>query len=584
MRSGAKPDRLPCAAPVRTSTADRRPDPDAVIDLHRERILPDAISLSILPWALVVALLGLLALTFQRRRARLNRILDEVQRAARNSSQFERNELLALTELSADWLWKADRNHRLVVLSEGFDSATRIRAKRMLGLTPWDLGWQTIPEDGWDNYRSAVAHQQAVQVRLRFADGGGHVHWIELSGRPMFDGDVCTGYLGIGRDITRQMLAEHALNESRALYQDVINSVREVVFRTDDQKRLTLLNRAWEVITRHPIVSSIGRPLADFLHPDDRDKATRGLDGVLVGEQREYHASLRLYKRTGEICWIELSTRRVSGDEVSPDLRSLVGTIDDISSRKIAEMTLRNINQELEARVRARTAELEISNRELEAFSYSVSHDLRAPLRSIDGFARLIEEDLGERLDAGTRDHLERIRNAASRMSYLSDRLIELARFTRHALKKESVNLSEMATQVFEELRAHDPQRRVEIEVTADLMAIADKTLMRVVLDNLLGNAWKFTAKREIAHIRFSAEIEDDQRVFCVADDGAGFDMAFAANLFRPFYRLHDEASFKGSGIGLANVQRIIERHGGRIWADSIPDQGARFHFTLSAQ
>lgn len=546
--------------------------------------MPDPLNPAIVPWFLVVVLVALLALVIHTRRIRKNRILEDIERTARNSSAFDRNELRALTQLSADWLWKADPTHRLIVLSEGFDAATRIRATRVLGLAPWELGWHAIPEEGWDAYRSAVEHRQAVQVRLRFADGGGHVHFVELSGRPMFEADVCTGYLGIGRDITRQMLAEHALHESRALYHDVVNSVREVVFRTDDQKRFSLLNRAWEAITNHPIADSIGQSLIDFLHPDDRDKAIRGLGHLLTGEQREYHASLRLYKRTGEICWIELTARRVSGDDVAPDLRSLVGTIDDISSRKIAEMTLRNINQELEARVRARTAELEASNRELEAFSYSVSHDLRAPLRSIDGFARIIEEDLAEHLDDNTRDYLARIRNAASRMGYLSDKLIELARFTRHALKKESVNLSEMAVLVLEELCAQDPDRKVEVGVTADLITIADKTMMRVVLDNLLGNAWKFTATREHAQISFSAAVENGQRVFCVADNGVGFDMAFAANLFRPFYRLHDDSEFKGSGIGLANVQRIIERHGGRIWADSSPDQGARFFFTLSTQ
>lgn len=546
--------------------------------------MPELVNPAFIPWTFVIALVLLLTVMLRHRRVRQNRIIDAVERATRNSSQFDRNELRALAELSADWLWKADRNHRLVVLSESFDTTTRVRAKQVLGLAPWDFGWQTLSDGGWHGYRNAVEHQQAVQIKLRFSDDGGHAHFVELSGRPTFEADVCTGYLGIGRDITHQMLAEHALHESRALYQDVVNSVREVVFLADDQKRFRLLNRAWEAITNHPVAESIGQPLVDFLHPDDRDKAIRGLGHLLTGEQREYHASLRLYKRTGEICWIELTARRVSGEDVTPELRSLVGTIDDISNRKIAEMTLRNINQELEARVRARTAELEASNRELEAFSYSVSHDLRAPLRSIDGFARIIEEDLGEHLDDNTRDHLERIRNAASRMSYLSDKLIELARFTRHALKKENVNLSEMVTQVVDELRAQSPGRKVEIALTADLIAIADKTMMRVVLDNLLGNAWKFTAPREIGQISFSAAVENGERVFCIADNGVGFDMAFSANLFRPFYRLHDESEFKGSGIGLANVQRIIERHGGRIWADSSPDQGARFHFTLSAR
>jgi hypothetical protein len=261
----------------------------------------------------------------------------------------------------------------------------------------------------------------------------------------------------------------------------------------------------------------------------------------------------------------------------------LAGTLDDITARRVAEMTLRNINQELEARVKLRTAELEASNRELEGFSYSVSHDLRAPLRAIDGFARILEEELDDQLDENARGHIERIRKASTRMAHLIDDLIELARLTRQSLHRETFDLSEIALQIVEELRAEEPERKVEVEITTDLMVTADRTLMRVVLENLLHNAWKFSSRKEIAHISFSAERERERRVFCVSDDGAGFDMAFAGNLFRPFHRLHGSAEFPGSGIGLANVQRIIQRHGGRIWAESEPGKGAKFCFTLGA-
>lgn len=538
---------------------------------------------TMLPWLLVAVLSVVLVWVLKRPRKPSEQPHEDAQGVG-SGPQFDRDALQVLTNLSADWLWRADAEHRLSLLSEGFDIATGTRAKKVLGRPPWELGWQAIPEEGWNAYRSAVRNQQIVHVRLRFNDDAGTLRFIEIRGRPASRSNPTAGYLGIGRDITQPMSAEQAAYDIRTLYQDMVNSVREVIFRADEQQRFTLLNQAWEVITKHPTASSMGRTLASFIHPDDRDKATKGLDKVLAGKQPAFRDSLRLYRRTGEICWIELTARRVIGDDSHRERCSLVGAIEDISSRKIAEMSLRNMNQELEARVRARTAELEISNRELEAFSYSVSHDLRAPLRSIDGFTRLIEEDLGERLDANTRQHLERIRNAAERMNCLSDKLLELARFTRHTLKKESVNLSEMAIQVCDELRAEHPERKAEIEITADLMAVADKTLMRVVLDNLLGNAWKFTADRELTRIRFTAKVDHGQRVFCISDNGVGFDMAFSANLFRPFYRLHDEKTFKGTGIGLANVQRIIERHGGRIWADSLPDQGANFHFTLSAQ
>lgn len=366
-------------------------------------------------------------------------------------------------------------------------------------------------------------------------------------------------------------------------YAEVIDSIREVVFRTDRQMRFIFLNRAWETISGARVIDSIGQPFADCLHPDDRDGVMAQLARLLDGEFAEYRGQVRLRTSEGEIRWIDMTARLVGEHDHDPGKASIVGTFDDISSGKIAEMTLRNINLELEARVRMRTAELEASNRELEAFSYSVSHDLRAPLRSIDGFTRIIEEELGDRLDPGIRENLERIRSAAARMARLTDDLIELARFSRHTLRKENVDLSELALQIIDELRAQEPSRKVEIEITSDLIVTADRTLMRVVLENLLGNAWKFSSQREVARISFRADIVGGRRVFAVSDNGAGFDMAFAGNLFRAFNRMHQQGEFPGSGIGLANVHRIIERLGGQIWATAAPDRGATFHFTLDA-
>lgn len=366
-------------------------------------------------------------------------------------------------------------------------------------------------------------------------------------------------------------------------YADVIDSIREVVFRADAQLRFIFLNRAWKAVSGVPVINAIGQPLPDCLHPDDHDGVVAQLTRVLDGELAEYRGQVRLRTNEGEIRWIDMTARLVRNHGQNPEQAGIVGTFDDISSGKIAEMTLRNINLELEARVRMRTAELEASNRELEAFSYSVSHDLRAPLRSIDGFTRIIEEELGDCLDPGARENLERIRSAAARMARLTDDLIELARFSRHTLRKENVDLSEMALQIIEDLRAQEPSRTVEVEITSDLIVTADRSLMRVVLENLLGNAWKFTSRCEVARISFRADISGERRVFAVSDNGVGFDMAFAANLFRAFDRMHHQGEFPGSGIGLANVHRIIQRLGGQIWAAAAPDAGATFHFTLDA-
>ncbi|MBL8448059.1 MAG: PAS domain S-box protein [Zoogloeaceae bacterium] len=425
---------------------------------------------------------------------------------------------------------------------------------------------------GLDGGRHVPPHH----VRLRRVDGTAvdvesSAVAIELDYRP--------AVLSIVRDITERQAASQALVESQSRYKDVVESVNEVIFRTDDRGRFAFLNQAWNRITGFRVEDSLGRSLVDFLHPDDRARARNTLEQVLAGTRPDCHAELRIRTRDGQIRWIESAMRRAVTAE--GDGSGIFGSLDDISSRKIAELTLRNLNQELEARVRLRTAELENSNRELEAFSYSVSHDLRAPLRAIDGFAHIIEEDYADHIDPAGRAYLVRIRTATHRMAALIDDLIELARLTRQALRREHVDVSELAGQIVDELRAENPERVVDFQITQGLTANADRALIRVVFENLLRNAWKFTARVPRAEVSVTGERVDGKLVYCVSDNGVGFDMAFANKLFRPFHRLHGSAEFSGSGIGLATVERVIQRHGGRVWAESKPNAGARFYFTL---
>lgn len=253
----------------------------------------------------------------------------------------------------------------------------------------------------------------------------------------------------------------------------------------------------------------------------------------------------------------------------------------EISERRRAERDVRRLNEELEQRVRARTAELEAANRELEAFSYSVSHDLRAPLRSIDGFSQLLLEDHGEALNEEARSYLDRVRAASGRMGQLIDDLLSLARVSRSALQAADVDLSDAATAVIAELRAAQPERHVTTRIATGLHTHGDPVLLRLVLDNLIGNAWKYSSKTKGAVIEIGAQQEERATIFFVRDNGAGFDMAYADKLFGPFQRLHAAKDFDGTGIGLATVQRILERHGGRIWAEAAVGRGATFYFTL---
>ena len=236
---------------------------------------------------------------------------------------------------------------------------------------------------------------------------------------------------------------------------------------------------------------------------------------------------------------------------------------------------------QLEDLVAERTAELAAVNRELEAFAYSVSHDLRAPLRSIDGFSQALLEDYAGVLDARGQDYLRRVRAASQRMGQIIDDLLQLSRLTRRGMHRQRVDLSDLARQVAEELAQQEPERQVEWVIAADVIATGDPHLLRVALENLLGNAWKFTSKHAEARIEFGVEEDKDQAVYFVRDDGAGFDMAYADKLFGAFQRLHGLAEFEGTGIGLATVQRIIHRHGGQVWAEGEVERGATFYFTL---
>jgi signal transduction histidine kinase len=246
-----------------------------------------------------------------------------------------------------------------------------------------------------------------------------------------------------------------------------------------------------------------------------------------------------------------------------------------------AHEQIRSLNQALEARVAERTAQLEAANQELEAFSYSVSHDLRAPLRAIDGFSQALQEDSAQQLDKAGQGQLRRVREAAERMGQLIDALLGLARVTRSELRPSKVNLSELAESVVNELRKSQPDRQVEVVIMPGLMVTADASLLRIVLENLLGNAWKFTARASPAVIEVGMIAPEKQPEYFVRDNGAGFEMDYAAKLFEAFQRLHSAADFEGTGIGLATVRRIIQRHGGRVRAEGAVDKGATFYFTL---
>jgi len=268
--------------------------------------------------------------------------------------------------------------------------------------------------------------------------------------------------------------------------------------------------------------------------------------------------------------------------------RAVLNILDDFEAEKNkVELANLQLEKEIEERKRVETeihgvnTQLFAANKELEAFSYSVSHDLRAPLRTIDGFSHALLEDCADRLDDDGKAHLNRIRAATQRMGLLIDDLLNLSRLSRAELHTQSLDISALASTIACDLQKAQPERQIELRIEKGLKATADPGLLRVVLENLLSNAWKFTSKRESAHIEFGMAHSHGTQAFFIRDDGAGFDPAYADRLFGVFQRLHGMTEFPGTGVGLATVQRIVQRHGGRIWAESAVGRGATFYFTL---
>ena len=295
-----------------------------------------------------------------------------------------------------------------------------------------------------------------------------------------------------------------------------------------------------------------------------------------TGKLRDYEAVLST--KFGEL------KQAVTAAEVFylGETKYVITLIHDITDLRHASEEVKMLNAALEDRVRQRTADLTEANKELESFSYSISHDLRAPLRGIDGFSHLLADEYGDRLDAQGREYLDRVRRAAQRMGALIDDLLDLSRVNRHNMKRVPVDLSQIAREVMEDLKKSEPKRSVEIRIADGCSAWGDPQLLRVLMENLLGNAWKYTGKTTHAEISFGeARDAAGESTFHVRDNGIGFDMAYVDKLFLPFRRLHKTEDFAGSGVGLASAARVVRRHRGRIWAESSPGKGTSFHFTL---
>jgi PAS domain S-box-containing protein len=413
-----------------------------------------------------------------------------------------------------------------------------------------------------------VSH--TVTYRIRRKDG--IYIWVETTGRAIRDPMTGTvqEILTVSRDVTDRRQVEEARAELSRQNASLVQAMSEVVYdHLVKQDTILWSGEYTRVLGYSP--EEMGADEDSWLervHLGDLPQVLEEFDNAFA-EGRMYDLEYRFRHREGHYVW--LNTRGVLHIDSEGKLDRIIGVMRDVTARKQAEEQLKQ-----------RTRQLEAANKELEAFSYSVSHDLRAPLNSIDGFSRALLEDYGEHLDAEGQDYLQRVRAAGKRMACLIDDLLGLARVTRSEMRREAVHLSDLVHAVVADLRKIEPERQVTVTIAPDIIAEGDSHLLQVVVENLLGNAWKFTSKQPQAHIEFGILEQDDTPVYFVSDNGAGFDMTYSEKLFGAFQRLHTSSEFTGTGIGLATVQRIIHRHGGQVWADGAVGQGATFYFTLA--
>ena len=427
--------------------------------------------------------------------------------------------------------------------------------------------------------RMVAGELQQIQTRKRFLARGGQTIWVLITvtllrdeaGQPLH-------FIGHIQNIEQFKEIEDALAQSEARFRSLADTAPIGIYQLDLFGSALYANARWSEMSGYSFEQSQGLAWLQSLHPDDREQAIEHFRSARTAK-RGTGFEFRFVRPDGNIVWC--MTRISPMFDRAGELRGYVGSNEDITERRIAERAIRKLNDSLEQQVQQRTEQLAATKGELEAFTWSVSHDMRAPLRAIAGFASVLDEEERSRLSDQGKQYLQRIRASVSRLGDLINVFLELSRLSSGELRKREIDLSALAQEIVTELAAGQPERRVDIEIEPDLQLGGDPQQIRILLTNLLSNAWKFTSKTGAARIRFFAAPQALRITFNVQDNGIGFAMADADKLFTPFQRLHPRSEFDGAGIGLATCRRIVQRHGGQLWVYAEPGRGATFSFTV---
>ena len=499
-------------------------------------------------------------------------------REAQNFARLSQQRFLDTFEHAASGITHVDTGGRLIRTNQTFCDMVGYSQDELAQLRFHDI---THPDDLAPDVtllqQTLSGQRTSYTLEKRYRHKDGHTVWAQLtvalvrhaSGEPAY-------FISVAQDISNQKAAEAALKTSENLLQQAQKLARLTSWRADLVKDLFVPLNGSEPLPGHPLGVCTGAELLSFTHPDDQAGLLNRWQSA-IKNRRPYEHEYRLLIQ-GEERWYSAQARfeyDSNGRAVSA-----LGVTFDITDRKLAELEVQRLNTSLEQRIQERTRELRAAYDDLESYSYAVAHDLRSPLRIINGFAQALQEEHPSIGDAGT-GYLSRIMAASKKMGELIDGLLKLSQYTQGELNRVSVNLSAVATRQLEELASSEPERRIQWSVEPGMEVHADPALIDALMQNLLHNAWKYTAGVPEAQVQVFARVWNGERHFCVIDNGAGFDMARADKLFQPFQRLHQPHEFAGLGIGLATSRRIVQRHGGTMQAKGMPGQGATFCFTL---
>lgn len=472
-----------------------------------------------------------------------------------------------------------DKELNYIYVSQKYIDQFGLREMEIIGRHHYDV-FPDLPER-WKEVHLRALHGEVLKAdKDAFITPEGKQEWTKWECRPWFGPDGTVGGIIVYTEvITREMEMQEQLRVSEESFRGSFENAATGMAIANQTSRIFRVNEALCSILGYTKEEITGKTYVDLIHPGERKKHLRNMVQIRTGKMNHFHSEDRYVHKKGFILWGILSVSVVRDKDGDP--LYYIGQITDITGKKRAELELEKLNSELEKKVEERTRQLKLANKELESFSYSVSHDLRAPLRAIDGFSHAVLEDYSDKLDETGIGYLNRVRGASQKLSHLIDEFLDLARVSRASLHTTQINMTEIVNTVLGVLKSGDPERVIHFHVQEFVMAHADLQQMKIVMQNLLENAWKYSSGKENARIEFGMMHEGHRKIYYVRDNGAGFNMDYYEKLFIPFQRLHNQNEFSGSGIGLATVKRIIDRHHGTIWAESEEGRGAVFYFTL---